>query len=79
VTELRARLERAQQEWLEVERHALELDDPEAIEHATIAALAMRHLAERATELDEPDDLADELERAIYGTADELERERYSA
>jgi hypothetical protein len=71
VSELLEHLAGAREGWLEVEQRALELHDPEAIEHATIAALAMGHLAERAAELDEPDepDLADDLEREIYGAA----------
>lgn len=78
MSELLARIAATREAWVEVERRALELHDPPAIEHATIAALAIRHLAERLAELDEPDepDLG-EVEREVYGSAAELERERY--
>jgi hypothetical protein len=71
--ELRVRLAPVRAAWLELEELAGELHDPQAIEHATIAALAMRHLDERAAELDDHDDdpavndVVAELERAVYG------------
>ena len=48
---------------LTAELLADDLNDPEAIEHAVIAALAVRHLGERARTLAE-DQTGDELEVA---------------
>jgi hypothetical protein len=67
------RLVAARAAWLEVEAAAAALHDPQAIEHATIAGLAMLHLAERAIEIDDRE-LRDDLMEVL---ADELDLERY--
>jgi hypothetical protein len=69
------RLVVARAAWLEVEEATAETCDPEAIEHAAIAGLAMRHLAVRADELG-GDGLAELVELELYDV-DELERELY--
>ena len=61
------RLIDARAAWLEIEAAAAASLDPQAIEHATIAALAMLHLAERAIAIDDTERLADELEAEWYG------------
>jgi cell division FtsZ-interacting protein ZapD len=68
--------------WLDLEHAVVALADPLAIEHATIAALAMRHLHERVREIEESRldvqlELADALERERHGTVAEYERELY--
>jgi hypothetical protein len=68
------RLVVARAAWLEVEEATAETCDPEAIEHAAIAGLAMRHLADRADELD--DRLAELVELELYDLG-KLERELY--
>ena len=59
MSELLERVLLIQAAWARIERDTLDLCDPQAIEHATIAALAMRHTGERLAELagldDEPD------------------------
>jgi len=72
----------ARARWLEIEHEVAQVGDPWAIEHATIAALAMRHLDERVREIDESledveRELADALERELHGTVAEYERELY--
>lgn len=53
----------ARRHWDRVEQEAATRHDPELIEHATIAALAIRHVADRIAELD--DDARDLLEAAL--------------
>jgi len=74
----------ARARWLELEHEIVEIGDPWAIEHATIAAIAMRHLQERVRvleddELDVDLELADALEREVHGTVAEYERELESS
>lgn len=76
IAQLVERVAVARAAWQEVEQLVDCSLDPRTIEHAAIAGLGMRHLAERLQELLDVDVVA-ELERALYGTVDELERERY--
>jgi hypothetical protein len=76
------KIARVRARWLELEHEIIEIGDPEAIEHATIAAIAMRHLDERVREIDELEldveqELADALEREMHGTVAEYERELF--
>lgn len=59
------RLVAARAAWQDIELAAAASNDPQAIEHATIAGLAMQHLEDQLRAID--DELADELERERYG------------
>lgn len=65
---LRAQLGRVRRVFVEVEAVTVGLHDPDAIELAVIASLAMRLLDQRLGELD----LVAEVEREVYGDVDEL-------
>jgi hypothetical protein len=51
----------------QIEEEVERLHHPQAIEHAVIAGLAMRHLAECVPELNDPAAFADAIEREWYG------------
>lgn len=63
----------AREHALRVERLVAEFEDPQLLEHGVIAGLALRHLHERALELEYADDqsLVAELERDLATDVDE--------